>query len=240
MTLVFGYIRSSTKEEAQQGSNEAQKQKILEYAKANGYEVEIFEDVASGATTQRPSFERMFQEIPIKKPKLVVVSKIDRFARSLFDLLNSLKKLEENGVGFVSLGDPGVDTTSPNGRLLLQLLGAFAEFERNLIHERVRSGRERAKARGVRFGRPPLKTKSGVLNEKKVLEFYQKGVSIRSIARYFGCSTTPIRKILKAKGYVNRKEVLKLARKGINPNEIAKILGVSIEEVNRIIKGEQL
>jgi DNA invertase Pin-like site-specific DNA recombinase len=180
----------------------------------------------------------MFQEIPIKKPKLIVVTRIDRFGRNLFDLLDSLKKLEENGVGFVSLGDPGVDTISPNGKLLLQLIGIFAEFERNLIRERIKSGRERAKARGVRFGRPPLKTRSGMLNEKKVLEFYQKGVSIRSIARYFGCSTTPIRKILKANGYVSRREVLKLAKKGIDLNTIAKIFSISVDEVNKIIKKE--
>ncbi len=76
-----------------------------------------------------------------KRPKVIIVSKIDRFARSLSDLLKTLEFLEQNGIGFVGVNDSGIDTTTPNGRLLLQILGAFPEFERNMINYRIKAGR---------------------------------------------------------------------------------------------------
>ena len=97
--------------------------------------------------------------------------------------------------------DSGIDTTSPNGRLLLQILGAFAEFERNMINSRTSAGREKAKAMGIKFGRPQYKTskKNGgkYIDPKKVLEMHEKNMSARSIAKYMGCSITPILEIIK-------------------------------------------
>ena len=140
MTLAFGYVRASTLDEVKQGSNERQKAEILKYAKAKDYDIEFFEDKAkSGRNTQRPEFERMLRSLD-RKPKVIIVSKIDRFARSLSDLLKTLEFLEQNGTGFVSVNDSGIDTTTPNGRLLLQILGAFAEFERNMINYRTKAG----------------------------------------------------------------------------------------------------
>ncbi len=198
MALAFGYVRASTQEEVRQGSLERQKELIRAYAEQHGYELEIFEDPAKSAkNTQRPEFERMLDSLGVQ-PKAVIVSKIDRFARSLSDLLKTLEYLDQHGAGFVSLGDPGIDTTTPNGRLLLQILGAFAEFERNMINQRTKAGREQALSKGVKFGRPALKTKSGTfIDPKKVLELKGKGLSARAIAKAIGCSITPILKILK-------------------------------------------
>ncbi len=198
MTLAFGYVRASTQEEVRQGSNESQKAIIKEYAKSRGYELEFFEDRAkSGKNTQRPEFERMLKSLD-RKPKVVIVAKIDRFARSLSDLLRMLEYLDQKGIGFISVNDPGIDTTTPNGRLLLQILGAFAEFERNMINSRTKAGREQAMNRGVKFGRPALKTRNGsFLDRKRVIELNEKGLSARAIAKSMECSITPVLRVLK-------------------------------------------
>ena len=198
MTLAFAYVRASTQEEVRQGSNERQKDVIIQYAESTGYELEFFEDKAkSGKNTQRPEFERMLKSID-RNPQIVIVSKIDRFARSLSDLLKTLEYLDQNSIGFVSVNDSGIDTTTPNGRLLLQILGAFAEFERNMINSRTKVGREQAQNKGVKFGRPALKTRNGsFIDKRKVLELKEKGLSARAIAKLLGSSITPVLRILK-------------------------------------------
>jgi len=197
MTLAFGYVRASTLDEVKQGSNERQKEEILKYTRSKGYDIEFFEDKAkSGKNTQRPEFERMFKSLD-RKPKTIIVSKIDRFARSLSYLLKTLEFLDQNGTGFVSVNDSGIYTTTPNGRLLLQILGAFAEFERNMINTRTRAGREQALNKGIKFGRPSLKTKNGsFIDRRKVIELRQKGLSARAIAKTIGCSITPVLRII--------------------------------------------
>jgi DNA invertase Pin-like site-specific DNA recombinase len=198
MILAFAYVRASTQEEVRQGSNERQKEAIRQYLGQKGYDIEIFEDKAkSGKNALRPEFERMLKSLDMK-PKIVIVSKIDRFARSLSDLLKTLEYLDQNGVGFVSVNDSGIDTTTPNGRLFLQILGAFAEFERNMINTRTKAGREQAHSKGVKFGRPALKTRNGnFIDKRKVLELKKKGLSARAIAKFLECSITPILRILR-------------------------------------------
>ena len=152
--LAFGYVSASTQEEVSQGSNERQKGIITKYAKSKGYELEFFEDrEKSGKNIQRQDFERMLNSLEAK-PKVVIVAKIDRFAHSLSDLLRMLEYLDQKGIGFISVNDPGIDTTTPNGRLLLQILGAFAEFERNMINYRTKASREQTLSKGIKFGRP--------------------------------------------------------------------------------------
>ena len=202
MTLVFGYVRSSTVQEVKQGSNERQKEILINFFKAKGWEYKIYEDKAkTGANLNREKFQLMMHDIEKEKPYAIVVSKIDRYARSLIDLLNSINYLQEKGIGFISVQDSGIDTTSPNGRLLLQILGAFAEFERNMINSRTSAGREKALAIGVKFGRPKYKTakKNGgkYIDPKKVLELHEKNMSARSIAKLMGCSITPVLEIIK-------------------------------------------
>ena len=198
MTLAFAYVRASTIEEVRQGSNERQKATIIQYAKSKGYELDFFEDRArSGKNTQRPEFERMLKSLDVK-PGVVIVAKIDRFARSLSDLLRMLEYLDQKGIGFISVNDHGIDTTTPNGRLLLQILGAFAEFERNMINSRTKAGREQALNKGIKFGRPALKTRNGsFIDKRKVLELKEKGLSARAIAKSMECSITPVLRILR-------------------------------------------
>ena len=202
MTLAFGYVRASTVEEVKQGSNERQREMLERFFREKGWEYRIFEDKAkSGANMDRDEFQKMMKAMEESQPFAVVVTKIDRYARSLIDLLNSIKELEDRGVGFISIQDSGIDTTSPNGRLLLQILGAFAEFERTMINSRTSAGREKARAKGVRFGRPAFKTSSKnggkFIDPKRVTELKEKGLSARAISKLMGCSITPVLRILK-------------------------------------------
>ena len=197
---VFGYVRASTQEEVKQGSNERQKDILANFFKAKDWDYRIYEDKGkTGANMEREGFKKMMLDVEKEKPYAVVVAKIDRYARSLIDLLNSIQELEQKGIGFISVQDSGIDTTSPNGRLLLQILGAFAEFERNMINSRTSAGREKAMALGIKFGRPKYKTseKNGgkYIDPKKVLELKEKGMSARSISKFMGCSITPVVKI---------------------------------------------
>jgi DNA invertase Pin-like site-specific DNA recombinase len=113
----------------------------------------VFRDVASGASRQRPELARTLKTLG--RGDVLVVARLDRLARSLSHLLEIVEDLERRGVGFRSLGDP-IDTTSPQGRLTLQILGAVAEFERQLIRERTRAGLASARAQGRRGGNPAL------------------------------------------------------------------------------------
>ncbi len=116
---------------------------------------EIFVDVASGAVKARPELTRALAAV--RPGDVLVTARLDRLARSLSHLLEVVEGLEARGAGFRSLGDP-IDTTSPQGRLTLQVLGAVAEFERQLIRERTRAGLAAARAEGRRGGNPALAT----------------------------------------------------------------------------------
>jgi DNA invertase Pin-like site-specific DNA recombinase len=198
MTTVFCYVRASTFEEVRAGSNERQKDIMEHFCKSKNWDYRIYEDKAkTGANMDRVGFRKMMSDIEKEKPYAIVVSKIDRYARSLIDLLNSIQVLSEKDIGFISVQDSGIDTTSPNGRLLLQILGAFAEFERNMINSRTSAGREKARAMGVKFGRPAFKIKNGsFIDKKKVIELKSKGLSARAISKFMGCSITPVLKII--------------------------------------------
>jgi DNA invertase Pin-like site-specific DNA recombinase len=107
----------------------------------------------SGAKTDRPELAKLLRRL--ERDDVLMVTRLDRLARSTRDLLNILDVIAKAGAGFKSLGDAWADTTTPHGRLMLTVLGGLAEFERELILARTSDGRTRAKARGVKFGRPP-------------------------------------------------------------------------------------
>jgi DNA invertase Pin-like site-specific DNA recombinase len=237
--VVFGYVRASTILEVQQGSLERQRELIKKFCEERGWEVRFYEDRAkSGATIQqRPEFQRMMEEVKKQKPYAVIVSKIDRFARSLIDLLNSINYLQENGVNFISVLDSGVDTSNANGKLLLQILGSFAEFERALINERTRQGREKAKLKGIRFGRKPVQ-----VDKRKVVELFNRGLSIRSIAKALNVGIGPVYRVIKEEGLISKRSVKKLLKKNLSTQEIARIFGVSesrILEIKKEIEEEE-
>src|SRR5271168_2475875 len=148
MTL-FGYARVSTEGQ----TLDAQ----LEALQAAGCETKnIFREKITGAHADRPQLTRLLGLID--DGDALMVSRLDRLARSTRDLLNILATLAQRGAAFRSLGDTWADTTTPHGRLMLTVLGGLAEFERELIRLRTGEGRTRAKARGVHMGRPPKLT----------------------------------------------------------------------------------
>ena len=126
---------------------------------------------------------------------VLVVTRLDRLARSTRDLLNTLATIAEKGAGFRSLADAWADTTTPHGRLMLTVLGGFAEFERELIRARTSEGRKRAKAAGVHMGRPPKLSRHQQL---EAIERRDAGETLTDIARTYGVSHTTIMRLTAA------------------------------------------
>jgi DNA invertase Pin-like site-specific DNA recombinase len=116
----------------------------------------VFREVASGAKTDRSQFRRVLDQLDTGD--VLMVTRLDRLARSTRDLLNTLAAITGKRAGFRSLGDAWADTTTAHGRLMLTVLGGLAEFERELIRARTGEGRARAVARGVKMGRKPKLT----------------------------------------------------------------------------------
>ena len=144
----------------------------------------------SGIKTDRAALARCMRSL--EPGDTVVVTKLDRLARSTRDLLNTLATIGEAGASFKSLGDPWADTTTPHGRLMLTVLGGLAEFERHLILSRTNEGRVRAKARGVRFGRKPKLTKH---QQAEALARMAQGETLTAIARSYNVSHMTISRL---------------------------------------------
>ena len=140
----------------------------------------VLRETASGAKADRAQLARLLKEV--EHGDVVLVTRLDRLARSTRDLLNVLGALSEKGAMFRSLADPWADTTTPHGRLMLTVLAGLAEFERELIRARTGEGRERAKREGRKMGRPHKLTPH---QQREARERRDKGESLSSIARSF-------------------------------------------------------
>src|SRR6266436_5023096 len=141
----------------------------------------VFKEKVSGAKTDRPELAKVIRRL--EPDDVLVVTRLDRLARSTRDLLNVLHAVAERGAGFRSLKDAWCDTTTPHGVLMLTILGGLAEFERTLIKARTGEGRERAQARGVRFGRP---LKLSPHQRREAIERLDAGDAVVDVARTFG------------------------------------------------------
>ncbi len=144
--IMIGYARVSTRDQ----NTKAQEQELIDY----GVDPDnIFKEKVSGVSQRRPRLDEAMAKCD--KGDTFVVVKLDRFGRSIIDLLTRMKYLEDRGVGFVSIKD-SIDTTSPAGRLLLNVLASIAQFERDLISERTRAGIQyKIKHEGYRPGPAP-------------------------------------------------------------------------------------
>ena len=149
----------------------------------------------SGAKASRPALDRMLTDANAGRFDAVVIWKLDRLGRSLQHLLGVISTLTDAGVGLASIRDPGLDTTSPSGRLLLQLLGSFAEYERALIQERVVAGVRRAQAAGKHCGRPKVE-----LDLRPALALLREGRSLKDTARILKLSRATLRRRLTEAG----------------------------------------
>src|SRR6266481_39857 len=157
---------------------EMQLSELREYATRRGLSIheEYVDQGVSGSKESRPALNRLMTDAQKCKFDAVLVWKIDRFGRSLKHLVNSLADLSAYGITFISLRD-NLDLSTPSGRLMFQIIGAMAEFERALIQERVKAGLRNAKAKGKRIGRPRQE-----VDCSKVLELRAQGLSWRDVS----------------------------------------------------------
>jgi DNA invertase Pin-like site-specific DNA recombinase len=180
--MIFGYAGAST-----DGQSVAAQVAALRKHGAG----RVFREMASGAKTDRTRLRRLLDQLDAGD--VVLVTRLDRLARSTRDLLNTLATITEKKAGFRSLGDSWADTTTAHGRLMLTVLGGLAEFERDLIRARTGEGQARAKARGVRLGRKPKLTehqKREAIRRRDV-----NGETLAGIARSYNVSRSTISRL---------------------------------------------
>jgi DNA invertase Pin-like site-specific DNA recombinase len=176
--MIVGYARVST-----DGQTLDAQQAELRSAGAE----KVYSEKISGAVTDRTALAKAIAALG--NGDTLIVTKLDRLARSTRDLLNTLDAISKAGAAFKSLGDSWADTTTPAGKLMLTVLGGLAEYERHLILARTSEGRQRAQARGVRFGR---KLKLTAHQQQEALARRAAGEALVDIARSYAVSHSTI------------------------------------------------
>jgi DNA invertase Pin-like site-specific DNA recombinase len=169
--VKIGYARVSTRDQ-----NLELQLKALNKARC----VKIFREKVSGAVQHRPELQRMLDQI--HPGDTIIVWKLDRLARSTRDLLTTMETIHEAGGKFQSLSEPWANTTTHAGKMIMTVFAGIAEFERDLIRERTSAGREAAKQRGVRFGRPRKLNSEQLQLASQLLA---QGKAVRDIAKTF-------------------------------------------------------
>ena len=176
--MIYGYARVSTDDQTLDLQHEA-----LGEAGC----IKVFSEKISGARSDRPQLAKLRRSLGAGD--VLVITKLDRLARSTHDLQVTLRALRAVGADFKVLDNPALDTTTLHGKLLFDILGAIAEFERGIIAARTSEGRKAAKARGVHMGRPP---KLNPHQRREALKRRENGDSLADIARTFGVDPTTI------------------------------------------------
>jgi putative DNA-invertase from lambdoid prophage Rac len=185
------YARVSTND---QQTLPMQSRALREYAARRGWTVSLqVREVNSGAA-KREAREKLLEAARRRQIDVVLVWRLDRWGRSVTDLLATLQELEQFGVGFVSLTE-ALDLTTPVGRAMAGLLAIFAEFEREILRERTRAGLAQARQNGKRLGRP----ETAGLQSAEIRKLYRAGTSKAEIARRLEIGRTSVRRILGAK-----------------------------------------
>lgn len=179
--MIYGYARVSTDGQTLDAQCDA--------LKAAGADI-TFKETASGARGDRRELGRLIAKL--QTGDVILVTRLDRLARSTRDLLNILATVAERGAAFRSLAEAWADTTTPHGRLMLTFLGGIAEFERELIKVRTAEGRSRAKARGQSLGRPFKLTPH---QRQEALARRANGEGVREIARSYNVSPSSISRL---------------------------------------------
>jgi DNA invertase Pin-like site-specific DNA recombinase len=165
---------------------------LREFATRCGWTVtDAVEEIASGAQSHRPKRQALLKAAKQRPLDVILVWKLDRWGRSLVDLMTTLHELTALGVGFVSLTE-ALDLTTPAGRAFAAFLAVFAEFERDLIRERIKAGITDARKRGKAHGRPRAKANDAA----QIRALAQQGLSQAAIARHLGLWRTSVRRVL--------------------------------------------
>ncbi|MEZ5445172.1 MAG: recombinase family protein [Gammaproteobacteria bacterium] len=187
------YARVSTDEQTTQN----QIRQLHEVAERAGWEVvgTYTDHGISGAKGRngRPAFDSMLKDATRRKFDVIMAWSVDRLGRSLQDLIGFLTEIHEQGV-HLYLHQQAVDTSTPAGKALFQMMGVFAEFERAMIQERVKAGLQRAVAAGKRLGRPTIPA----AKESEILTLRKKGLGVLKIARQVGVGSSAVQRVLRA------------------------------------------
>jgi DNA invertase Pin-like site-specific DNA recombinase len=187
------YARCSTHDKGQ--DPELQLSPLREYCQRRGFVVsgEYVDNGVSGTKDRRPQLDRLMDDAKKRQIDIILVWKLDRFGRSLKQLVTALDEISSLGVGFISYQD-NLDLTTPQGRLMFHIIGAMAEFERELIKERVKAGLDNAKRKGKRLGRKPIPP----VDMARVISLHQKdpGLSVRQLAGVLGMKKSTVQKTL--------------------------------------------
>jgi DNA invertase Pin-like site-specific DNA recombinase len=180
------YARVSTLDQ----SCAMQLEDLRRYAARFGRSHEYVDVGVSGAQRRRPQLDALMKDAHKRLFDVVLVWKFDRFARSVKHLVDSLEEFTALNIDFISYTD-GIDTTTPSGELLFHIMGAVAQFERDLIAERVRAGIAHARAQGKRIGRPPA-----AVDTAEVSKLRSQGMSLRCVARTLDIPVSRVRRAL--------------------------------------------
>jgi DNA invertase Pin-like site-specific DNA recombinase len=193
MKRVGIYLRVSTSKQ----DTDNQRRELEAVAKRSGWQVvRVFEDAGisgSKGRDKRPGLDAMLKAVNAKEFDMVAAWSVDRLGRSLTDLLGILQNLHDKGVDLF-LHQQGLDTSTSAGKAMFQMLSVFAEFERALIRERVNAGLARARERGTRLGRRPVKAKV----EERIRELRAEGMGMLKIGRTLGVGTSVVQRVVDA------------------------------------------
>ena len=214
--LAAIYVRVSTQDQAQHGfSLNAQQEALENYAKALGYEIlKIYRDEGKSAKDlKRPEMQQMLKDAESNKFSAIFIYKLDRFSRSLKDLILTIDKLKELGIDFVSLQDK-IETTSASGKLMFHVISAFAEFERNIIGDRTKFGMQRKAKEGGFITKAPkgYKIVDKMLipgeNSKEIKQIFQEfldsSISLTQLAKKSNMTPTGMKKLLRNTTYLGK------------------------------------
>jgi putative DNA-invertase from lambdoid prophage Rac len=184
---IYSRVSTSSQDHSLQVSE------LMTYCQKQGWDVVQYADTASGSNAPRPDFKRLMEDCRVRKVDVLVVWKLDRFGRSLQEVLEKVRLLDAFGVRFIALRD-GIDTdkANPLGKLQLHMIGAFAEFEKAMIQERSRAGVAEARRQGKQFGRPRK-----IFDRKKASELHESGMSFRDIGIQLCVPWTTVRDAFK-------------------------------------------
>ena len=175
-------------------STKNQERELQAVAERHGWSVlAVFKDQGIKGRDKRPGLDKLMQAVSRKEFDLVAAWSVDRLGRSLLDLVQVLQELHGKGIDLY-LHQQGIDTTTPSGKAMFQMMGVFAEFERSIIHERVMAGLARAKAEGTQLGRRPTVT-NDTAKVRAIRSDHKAGKSLREIAKTHGVGHSTVARI---------------------------------------------
>ncbi len=215
--LAAIYVRVSTEEQARQGiSLAAQEEALKNYASALGYTIfKIYKDEGKSAKDikHRPEMVQILQDAQAHKFQAIFIYKLDRFSRSLRDLIETIEQLKEWNIDFISLQDK-IETTSASGKLMFHIISAFAEFERNVAGDRTKFSMDKKARDGNPITRAPwgykienkklIPTQNSFQVQEVFQEFLNQNISLTKLAKKYGFSVNGLKKILKNQAYLGK------------------------------------